>query len=552
MFVEKVKSGKNYHCYLLRETFREDGKVKHRTIANLSKCSEQEISAIKLALKHKDDLSELVSIRQSISLKQGRSVGAVWTIYQIARELGIEKALGTTRAGKLALWQVIARVISQGSRLSAVRLAQTHSCCEILGVGAFDEDDLYSNLSWLAEKQSVIENRLFRHKKNEGVASDVVADDKVSRKGLYLYDVTSSYLEGNHNELSAFGYNRDGKRGKRQIVIGLLCDGAGDPLSIEVFPGNTHDTSTVESQLRKIAERFGAGDIIFVGDRGMIKSRQINNLCDYSFHYITAITKPQIRKLLKQGTIQMELFDTSLAEIKDTDGSRYILRRNPIRAEQLRINRQDKLASFAKTVQKLNAYLAEHSRADVAVALRKANEQAERLKISSYVRIDADVSERSISFSIDEYALSEISKLDGCYVLKTDVSEAIADKETIHERYKDLSSVELAFRTMKTAHLELRPVYVRKAERTRGHCFVVMLAYKIIRELAKRWKDFDKTVAEAIDELSMICSTEIYIDGRYMCNKISAASDSAAELLNSAGVILPEILPAGRVKVGRK
>jgi len=180
MFVEKTNSYGKYTCYLLRETYREYGQVKHRTIANLSGCSEEEIQAMRLALRHKKDLSELVSVTEAVSLRQGLSVGAVWLIFDMARQLGIVEALGNSRQGKLALWQVIARVIDQGSRLSAVRLAGSHAACDILGLGPFNEDDLYENLDWLDKNQPKIEDRLFKLSYPE------------KKPGLYLYDVTSS------------------------------------------------------------------------------------------------------------------------------------------------------------------------------------------------------------------------------------------------------------------------------------------------------------------------------------------------------------------------
>ena len=174
----------------------------------------------------------------------------------MARQLGIQAALGSTRQGKLALWQIIARVIDQGSRLSAVRLASSHAACDILGMESFNEDDLYANLDWLDANQARIEDRMF------------AAAARPGGNVFFLYDVTSSYLEGGRNELAAFGYNRDGKKGKRQITIGLLCNAQGQPLSIEVFTGNTHDTATMASQIRKVAQRFGGGEVTFVGDRG--------------------------------------------------------------------------------------------------------------------------------------------------------------------------------------------------------------------------------------------------------------------------------------------
>ena len=214
MYVDVLKTkgtnGRTYKRALLRDSYRENGKVKHHTIANLSSCSDQEIEAIRLALRYKDDLVQLGSLKKSLTIKEGMSVGALWLLYDLARQLGITQALGSSREGKLALWQVIARVIDQGSRLSAVRLAQTHAACDLLDLDGFDEDDLYNNLDWLSENQAQIEDRLFQR------------NNSADSSGLFLYDVTSTYLEGCHNELAAFGYNRDGKKGKLQLVIPVI------------------------------------------------------------------------------------------------------------------------------------------------------------------------------------------------------------------------------------------------------------------------------------------------------------------------------------------
>ena len=539
VYIEKTNSHGKYTCYLLRETFREDGKVKHRTIANLSDCREEEIEAMRLALKHKKDLSRLVSVTEAVSLRQGLSVGAVWLIFDIAKQWGITEALGNSRQGKLALWQVMARVIDQGSRLSAVRLAGSHAACDILGLESFHEDDLYENLDWLDENQAKIEDRLFS------------SSYPKKKPGLYLYDVTSSYLEGRCNELAAFGYNRDGKKGKRQIVIGLLCDETGQPLSIEVFAGNTPDTATVASQIRKVARRFGGGAITFVGDRGMIKNQQVEDLTEHGFHYITAITKPQIESLINQGVIQMTLFDRRLAEIKTDAGIRYILRRNPERALEIRQSRDSKPASLRQMVKKQNEYLTEHPRAGAAVALRKINDRCEKLKVSQWVEA-AVVSDRKIALTTDQEALAEMEKLDGCYVLKTDLKKKAASKETIHSRYKDLAQVEWAFRTSKTVQLEMRPVNVRLARRTRGHVFVVMLAYRMVQELAHRWREINLTVAEGIQELTTLCATEMLVNGRPRCHKIPQPRPSVKQLLKAASVRLPDVLPCKGIRVATR
>src|SRR3989442_6945813 len=382
---------------------------------------------MRLALRHKEALEQLGTIQDAVTLKQGVSFGAVWTVYHVARRLGIAKALGTTREGKLALWQVIARVIDQGSRLSAVRLAMAHAACDVLGLGSFDEDALYENLDWLAGAQGLVEDRLFGQR------------TKTKPINLFLYDVTSSYVEGTQNELAAFGYNRDGKKGKMQILIGLLCDEEGQPVSIEVFPGNTQDPHTMAAQVAKLKGRFGVQEITFVGDRGMIKSQQIEDLAKQGFHYITAITKPQIEKLLRTGTFQMELFEQELAEVLADEGVRYVLRRNPVRAQEVRDARHAKLATLQALVAKHNLYLKEHPRAAAQGAVQTLVARADKLRIADWVELT--VAERAMTLTINEDAQTEAAKLDGCYVLKTDLTPAQAPKEMVHDRYKDLASV---------------------------------------------------------------------------------------------------------------
>lgn len=522
------RNGKSYTRYLLRESYRENGKVKHRTIANLGRCSPQEIKAIQLALRHKEDLRQITADKESVPPQQGLSVGAICLVQEIARRLGIVRALSTTREGKLALWQIMARVIDQGSRLSAVRLAGSHAACDLLNLGPFNEDDLYSNLDWLCEHQSVIEDSLYRSLHPQASV------------GLFLYDVTSSYLEGEANELAAFGYNRDGKHGKRQIVIGLLCDKDGIPLSIEVFTGNTQDPKTVASQIKKVADRFGGGAVTFVGDRGMIKNQQIEDLNAEGFHYITAITKPQIESLLRSDIIQLGLFDQYLSEVTDHDGVRYILRRNPQRAREIEGNREGKYQAILNLVKKENRYLEEHPRAKGELALGRVKRRCEQLKIAAWCLLS--MNGREIFVLKDADVLVEACKLDGCYVLKTDLPCPMATKEVVHDRYKDLALVEWAFRSSKTVQLEVRPVYVRKETRTRGHAFVVMMAYRIIKELALCWQRLNITVEEGIKELTTLCTVALRGKGMVSCHTIPQPRESIQRLLTAAGVRLPKAL----------
>jgi hypothetical protein len=538
----KVRSGnKVYTRVLLRESYREDGKVKHRTIANLSKCSDQEIAAFKLALQHKHDLATFradAPPNPNFTLRQGLSIGAVAVLEALARELGLAKALGTDRDGKLALWQVIARAIDQGSRLSAVRLAQSHACCDLLKLDAFNEDDLYSNLAWLTEHQHRTETRLF----------EVLHPGE--KPALFLYDVTSSYLEGSNNHLGTFGYNRDGKSGKMQIVIGLLCDQAGIPLSIEVFAGNTSDPKTVASQVKKIVGHFGGGSVTFVGDRGMLKIPQIEHLSEHGMHYITAITKPQIESLLNTKVLQMDLFDQPLAEVSE-EQIRYVLRRNPKRAAEMDATRANKLGRLEHKVNESNAYLIAHSRAKAQTVIKTLSKEVEKLKLQSWVEVKCGQA-RCVALQINESARNEQAKLDGCYVLKTDLSVAQASKELVHDRYKDLTLVEQAFRTSKTVELEMRPIYVQLENSTRGHALVVMLAYRLVHELARRWQALDLTVQEGLKKLSTLCVIEVELADQTSCLTIPEPSADVAQLIELAGVRLPTIFRSRGVKVATR
>jgi hypothetical protein len=526
-------NGKSYESIYLRESYRDGPHVRKRDIANLTHCDPKEVAAIELALKFKGDLSALGSL-DNIQLRQGLSVGAVFTVYEVARRLGIDTAIGPDFAGQLALWQVIARVLDQGSRLSAVRLAQVHAACDVLGIRrGFDENDLYANLGWLSQQQQTIEDRLFARRQGQ-------------KPELFLYDVTSSYLEGDANALGAYGYNRDGKKGKKQIVIGLLCDEQGEPLSTEVFLGNTQDPATFASQVKKARERFGCEHVTFVGDRGMIKSGQIQDLAQAGFHYITAITKPQIQTLVKAGVLQMNLFDAELCEVND-DGVRYVLRRNPLRADQLSASRADKKASVERLQETLNRYLTEHPRAKTATAERTVRAKISHLKLDTWLAVE--VEGRSLKLTANQPELDDVSQLDGCYVLKTDLPESAAAKQVIHDRYKDLAEVEQAFRNCKTAHLETRPIYVRTEDHTRGHVLVVMLAYLIRRKLSQSWISLDLTVEEGLNQLQTLCSTEINVDGGGSCLRIPTANPATLPLLKALNIQVPKLLPHTETRV---
>jgi hypothetical protein len=533
-------SGKTYTRHLLRETYREDGKVKHRTLANLTHCKPEEVEAIRLALKYKGDLGRMLASagESGPELKQGPSVGAVWVLSQLARELGVVAALGSDRQGKLALWQIIARVLDQGSRLSAVRLAGGHAVGAALGMVGFDEDGLYDNLDWLADNQAEIESRLFAQR------------EPASAPDVFLYDVTSTYLEGEHNAFAAFGYNRDRKSGKRQIVIGLLADADGRPLSIEVFKGNTPDVKTFSSQVNKAAARFGAERVTFVGDRGMIKAPQRAEITAAGFHYITAITKAQIDGLIAAGVLQMDLFEDSLAEVEGLDGERYVVRRNPARAEELAASRADKLTTLQTAAETANAYLNEHPRAAAKTQLARLKAKSETLGLDKVVQVAEQ--ERRVVVTVDEAAWTEAARLDGCYALRTDLPKTVVGKEIVHDRYKDLAQVEWTFRDSKSVQLEMRPVYLRDENRTRGHALVVMLAYLLVHALRRRWRDIDLTVQEGLDRLASLCVVEVIIGGRPSYNQVPTPRDDVRQLFEAAGLAVPAALPLAPARVATR
>ena len=536
MYVDISKSGRSRRV-LLRESYREDGKVKKRTLANISNCSDESIATLQLALRHSDQLPELISGTAQIKMSHGKSVGAVFVAMEVARRCGIVSSLGSGREADLALWQIIARLIDQGSRLSAVRLHQTHALAEAIGLKkGFNEEALYKNLAWLAEHQSEIEDRLFqvRH-----------ADEKLD---LFLYDVTSSYLEGSHNELANYGYNRDGKKGKLQIVIGLLCAPKGDPVSVQVFTGNTSDVTTFSDQVKKVADRFGCKRITFVGDRGMIKSGQKEQLSEAGFNYITALTRKQIETLENRGVIQPGLFDEELCEV-EKDNLRYFLRRNPYRADDIAATRSSKEASIQKLIAQKNDSLIEHPKAKVETALREINDKIKKLNCKW---LALETQEREITLVVDADRLTELSRLDGCYVITTDLPADAITAQQAHAYYKDLSKVERAFRESKTGHLELRPIHVRKEKSTRGHVFVVMLAYLLRRELERAWEKIDVTMEEGLNALATLSSIDMGLAGEIKIERIPKPSGLCEKLLDALKFTLPTKIIRSKLNVSTK
>ena len=558
------KVGKTYESIWLRESYRDqDGKVKNRNLLNLKSWTAEAIAALEAVLdlqknadtprrgrprgsKNKNSMqsspqTEPLLVRlEDLLIEQGPSVGALYTVSTIAQRLGIIDALGQDQQAKLALCQICARVIEQGSRLSAVRMAQLHATASIINFEhGFTENELYDNLEWIDQNQQRIEDRLF----------ETYSQQEGHKPHLFLYDVTSSYVEGEKNEYAKFGYNRDKKKGKRQIVIGLMCDAKGMPVTVEVFDGNTQDLKTVSSQLAKIRERFGCPRITFVGDRGMLKSTSLSELSDLEISYITGITRAQVETLIRAGILQYGLFDTTLCEVEQ-DGIRYIYRKNPERAKEIQYTRQSKKENIKRLLLEKNAYLSEHPKASPEKSLKHVCEKIESLNLDKWLSASLDAENpRRIKLIADEEKFEEQSRLDGCYVLKTDLSREEVKKEEVHARYKDLAYVEQAFREMKMEQLEIRPLHVRLKSRTRAHVLVLMLAYMITRELGQLWKETGLTVQEGLYSLSMLTEDLLKFPNGTEIARVPAPSAKNLKLLKAAGVEIPPYLFSSKVDI---
>ena len=461
MYIARVPNRKSRPAILLRESYREGGKVCTRTLANLTNWAPERIAAMERLVKGEfDDWSG--------EMTSGEIFGVLFALKQLADQVGITRVLGSAAESKLNLFLILARIAHGGSRLSAVRWAKQHAVADVLAVEAFDEDDLYAALDWLASQQERIERELYQaYVKAQGQPPVLV-----------LYDVTSSYFEGECNELGQYGYNRDGKRGKPQIVIGLLTAEDGEPLAVRVFEGNTADPTTVASQITILKEQFGIAEVVMVGDRGMIKAQGKAALSAQGLRYITALTDAQVRTFLKEGVLQTDLFDAPLCEVEHHD-KRLIVRRNEtVRVREER-RREDKLAQLQAKVAERNAFVKDSKRASAAAGLAALQGWVKRHKLAGFVTLT--LNERVIVCTLDEEAKAQDALLDGCYLLETDVPQGLMDAKTVDARYRDLQKVERNFRTVKTTFLEIRPIFLRKAERTKAHVFVAMLALKITR-----------------------------------------------------------------------
>jgi len=539
--VSKGKKGKSYVSILLRQSCRLGSKVKSKTLAVLTHLPPHVLDAVRRAVAQPaDGLPALAKAsNDSLRLRTAESFGALWTVDQVAQKLGIKKALGVTPEAQRGYWQALARVLRPGtSLLGMVRLASSCAAAAILGWRlAFNEDDLYANGSWLEGRHQVIERRLWECRTHP------------PKDQLYLYDVTSSYMEGLYNALAAWGYNRDGKEGKKQVVVGLLTDSQGEPISTQVYQGNTRDLKTFGQQVHKMKKELGCEGVTLVGDRGMIRSDQKEAAKAAQFHFITALTKPQIQKLLADKGLQMELFEDQVHEVLGEDGRRFVLRRNPQRQQELETSRRQKQQALEAALHKANAYLTEHRRAKVQTQRRKLLAQMERLQVQDWLTLSTR--KQRLVLKADAKALQAASQLDGCYVVETDLQACQATAQTIHDRYKDLALVERDFRTLKSGHLDFRPWFVCTADNTQAHALTSMLALKVRRHLERAWWALEMTVEEGLRELEQLCVIELVHgqSGEVVARQLPEPSARQKQLLEALKVVLPETPPKAEVTV---
>lgn len=473
MYIERVPKRNSPPAVLLRESYREGNKVRKRTLANLSKLPSETIDSLRIVLKGGvavENYGEAFEILRS--LPHGHVSAVLGTLNKLGMKELISSCSSRNRA--LIIAMIVARIIHPGSKLATARgLRRATSCSslsQLLGLESADEDELYESLDWLLARQEKIENQLAKKHLAEGA--------------LVLYDLTSTYFEGKSCPLAKYGYSRDKKRGKLQIVFGLLCNREGCPIAVEVFEGNTSDTVTLVKQIEKVRTRFGLSRIIWVGDRGMITQTRIDQeFCqNKDLDWITALRSAQIKKLAETEVIQLGLFDEqNLAEVESVDypGERLIACRNPIAAEAQAIKREKLLQKTESELEKISRAVSREKR-----ALKGADKIGIRVGqvINKYQVgkfFELDIAETGFSYSRKLSELKLADTLDGLYVIRTSVEAEVLDAPGTVKAYKKLSQVEMAFRAYKTVDLKVRPIYHHLKNRVKAHVFLCMLAYYV-------------------------------------------------------------------------
>ena len=496
MYIESVPNRDSRPAILLRESYREGGKVRKRTLLNLSDWPPERVAGFKTLLKGG---TVIPSEKEAIIIVRSLPHGHVAAALGVARKIGLDRLIGPdgNRCRDLVLALVVSRVLDPSSKLATARALSPDTAASSLGaelgLEAVDEEELYRALDWLAARQEAIETALARRHLAGGT--------------LVLYDVTSSYMEGRCCPLAQFGYNRDGKKGKLQIVYGLLCAPDGCPIAVEVFEGATGDPATLASQVAKLKQRFGLDHVVLVGDRGMITEARIaEDIKPAGLDWITALRAPAIRGLLEGGAFQMSLFDDrDMAAITSPDypGERLILCRNHALAAERARKREDllraterELAAIAAAVRRKRAPL--RGKAEIGLAVGAV---IDRRKMAKHFALT--ITDASFAFARKSAEIAAEAALDGLYVVRTSLPAAALDDAATVRSYKSLSLVERAIRSIKTVDLHVRPVYHWLSERVRAHVFLCMLGYYLEWHMRQRlapmlYDDDDKQAAEAL------------------------------------------------------
>ena len=471
MYVARIPNRGSPPAILLRESYRQGGKVKNRTLANLSHWPEPKVDALAQTLK---GLPPKLDLSQAFEITRSLPHGHVAAVLGTARRLGVEELIDATpsRTRDLVTAMLVAQVIDPGSKLAVARGLRaetaTSSLGRLLGVASCDEDDLYAAMDWVLERKEVIENALAARHLVNGT--------------LVLYDVSSAAFEGRTCPLGAIGHPRDGVKGRLQIVYGLLCSPAGIPIAIEVFEGNTADPNTLAAQITKIKTRFGLSRVCLVGDRGMLTHARIRDeVRPGQLDWISALRAPQIKALVEEGALQLSLFDTQdLFEISSPEfpGERLVCCHNPALAEKRARKRQDLLAATEKELTPIAAATGRAKR-----ALRGKDKIALRVgKVINHYKMakhfTLTITDESFTFTRNTEAIAAEAALDGIYVLRTSLPEHTLGRDDVVLRYKNLADVERFFRTL-NSELDVRPIRRRLADRVRAHMFLRMLSYYI-------------------------------------------------------------------------
>ena len=473
MYIDVVPNRNSRPAILLRESYRVGKKVKKRTLANLTNWPPELVENFRALLKGDAVVGR---IKDSFDVVASLPHGHVAAVLGTLKKLGLDKLTSNRRCRERDMVgaMIVGRVIDPCSKFSTSRAihseTSTSTLGELLNVGDADEDDLYAAMDWLLERQERIEQGLAKKHLGEG--------------SLILYDLTSTYFEGRTCPLAKYGHSRDGKRGKLQIVFGLLCSREGIPVGVEVFEGNTSDSMTLASQIKKVRDRFGLKRVVLVGDRGMITQTRIDDDIRGAdgMDYITALRAGQIGKLVDSGALQMSLFDErDLAEIESPDfpGERLIACRNPLLAGERARKREELLEATERELDKIVAATHRDKR-----ALRGADKIGVRVgKVLGKFKVGkhfiTKITDESFEYERDVERIAKEAALDGIYIIRTTVGEENMSGEEVVRSYKSLSRVERAFRSLKTVDIKVRPIHHRKSDRVRAHVFLCMLAYYV-------------------------------------------------------------------------